>query len=754
MILVGLSLPAYAQAPALAFNKVIAGSSLQSANHVGVDASGNVWISGYFHGTADFGGGTRTSAGGRDVFIAKYDAAGNHLFSGSYGDASDQTAGGGAVDANGDYVICGDFFGTVNFGSGNLVSQGGTDMFLAKFAPNGAPLWSFRYGNAGLNQSATKVTTDASRNIYMTGQFDGTVNFGGLNHVAVGGQDTYVAEFFPTGGFITSQKYGDAGTQLAGAIAVDASGSVFIAGNNYGTVNFGGGNIVSAGAADVFLAKFGLNLVHTWSAGFGDVLDQGANSLALDPIGNICMGGYMYGSVNFGTGLLTSAGLADAYVAKFNTSGVAQWSKRFGDAADQLSLAVATDAASNVFLGGVIDGSANFGGGSLTSAGGEDIFIAKFNSAGVHQWSTRHGDAFTFQRPWFFSMGPGNRLHLAGQLLGTASFGVGLLNATPAQRALLVKFGNQVPHPTAPLVSDIGNDQGKQVRVEFSASGYDLPDMATWIEDYEVYRRQDPLPVAPPEGATRRQLLDANWDFVGSTPAHAVAQYQVVVPTLADSTVANGLHLTTFFVRASTPFPALYFDSQTGAGYSLDNLAPGAPTGLLLLASDLEWDESTAVDFDYFTVYGSNTNLFASAVLIDYTAATSLDVSASLYPYYFVTATDFSGNEGNAASLDAGTDVDPTPKNYVLSISSYPNPFNPSTTIRYTVPSKGRVEVGVFDLRGAHIATLVGDEREAGAHTETWNGRDQAGRAVSSGVYFARVVHPSGTKSYKLVLLK
>jgi len=95
-----------------------------------------------------------------------------------------------------------------------------------------------------------------------------------------------------------------------------------------------------------------------------------------------------------------------------------------------------------------------------------------------------------------------------------------------------------------------------------------------------------------------------------------------------------------------------------------------------------------------------------------------------------------------------------TPTSYVLSASAYPNPFNPETTIRYTLPSKGRVTINVFDARGAHVATLVDAVTRAGAYTVTWNGRDDRGNAVSSGVFFARLTSPAGVRSHKLTLLK
>jgi hypothetical protein len=100
------------------------------------------------------------------------------------------------------------------------------------------------------------------------------------------------------------------------------------------------------------------------------------------------------------------------------------------------------------------------------------------------------------------------------------------------------------------------------------------------------------------------------------------------------------------------------------------------------------------------------------------------------------------------------TGVGNGPKSYLLSISAYPNPFNPETTIHYTVPGRGRVTLEVFDARGAHVATLVDDETDAGAYTVAWNGRDDRDTATGSGVYFALLTSPGGTRTYKMTLLK
>ena len=130
-----------------------------------------------------------------------------------------------------------------------------------------------------------------------------------------------------------------------------------------------------------------------------------------------------------------------------------------------------------------------------------------------------------------------------------------------------------------------------------------------------------------------------------------------------------------------------------------------------------------------------------------------MDVTASPYVFYFVTATDFSGNEGRPARVNTLSSVGGTPSSYVLSLSNYPNPFNPRTTVSYTVPGRGRVTVSIHDTRGALVATLFDGERSAGAYSVDWDGRTDAAGAAS-GVYFARIDHATGMRSKKMLLLK
>lgn len=95
-----------------------------------------------------------------------------------------------------------------------------------------------------------------------------------------------------------------------------------------------------------------------------------------------------------------------------------------------------------------------------------------------------------------------------------------------------------------------------------------------------------------------------------------------------------------------------------------------------------------------------------------------------------------------------------TPLSHTLSVSNYPNPFNPGTTIRYTVPSRGEVSITVYNVHGARVATLFKGERTAGAYSVIWDGRTDDAALAASGVYFARIDQNGIMRTKKMLLLK
>jgi len=334
-------------------------------------------------------------------------------------------------------------------------------------------------------------------------------------------------------------------------------------------------------------------------------------------------------------------------------------------------------------------------------------------------------------------------------------------------------------HASIDAVTDIPNDQGRQVSVEWTRSGHDFVGDATQIVEYAVYRKIDPdLSVAamPATASTFEHLspsarenalmmLAAGWHFLVTVPVLTEDSYAVVVPTLKDSTIVAGPYQTIFRITALTATPGVFFHSPPDSGYSLDNLAPSVPANFAITfnpggGSALAWDESPNADFQYFRVYrSSNPNFTPSPGTLVHSTTTNGWVDPDNDPgvvYFKVTATDFSGNESGPASAGTITGVDgaAVPRTFAL-YPNVPNPFNPTTLIRYDVPeSGGDVSLRIYDVSGRVVKTLVEGRQNAGAKSLTWDGSGDAGVPVASGVYFYRLTAPGYTKTHKMVLMK
>jgi hypothetical protein len=404
---------------------------------------------GRFHGALDFGGGLLTSAGGMVIFLAKFDPDGNHLWSQRFGDSNDfDYVRGIAVDGAGNVLITGYFYGTLDFGGGLLTSTE-IDIFLAKFDPAGNHIWSHGFGDyqTSGDQKGLSVAVDGAGNVFLTGSFEGIVDFnGGLQALGI---DIFLVKFDPDGNHIWSQAFGDFDSQFGSSVAVDGAGNVLLTGSFGGTVDFGGGPLTSAGGADIFQAKFDPSGDHIWSQRFGDSHSEGSTCIAVDGAANVLLTGYFRGTVDFGGGPLENAGGEEIFLAKFDPSGDHIWSQRFGDWTNQRGMSVAVDYTGSATLTGYFYRTVDLGGGPLRSAGDDDIFLAKFDPDGLHLWSQRFGDRFR-DYGYGVAVDRAGNVIFTGSFWFTADFGGGQLESKGYSDIFLAKFESRSPS-AAPL---------------------------------------------------------------------------------------------------------------------------------------------------------------------------------------------------------------------------------------------------------------------------------------------------------------
>lgn len=257
--------------------------------------------------------------------------------------------------------------------------------------------WAYKDGATGTD-IGQGIAVDASGNIYVTGNFQGTVDFDpGVavsNLTAAGGDDIFISKSDAEGNFIWAKRIGGFGLDHSFELMVDASGNVYTVGDFEGTVDFDPGagtfNLVSAGGQDAFISKLNSSGEFVWAKSMGASDEDEILSLAISASGNIYAAGYFFGTVDFdpnaGTTELTAAGGYDVFVLKLDTAGNFIWVDALGGTDWEFPESLTIDGAENVFVTGHFAGATDFDPGAgtynLTSAGLYDIYISKLDENG------------------------------------------------------------------------------------------------------------------------------------------------------------------------------------------------------------------------------------------------------------------------------------------------------------------------------------------------------------------------------------
>ncbi|WP_323796380.1 SBBP repeat-containing protein [Nisaea sp.] len=324
----------------LLWAKNVGGTSIDTGQSIAIDSSGNSYVTGDFGGTADFdpGAGTAnlTSAGGQDVFIARYDASGDLLWAKNVGGTNADLGHSITVDSSGNSYVTGRFQGTADFdpgaGTANLTSAGSEDVFIAKYDSSGDLAWAKNVGGTNTDRGHS-IQVDSSGNSYVTGYFNGTADFdpgaGTANLTSAGSSDVFIAKYDNGGDLLWAKNVGGTLSDYGRSIQVDSSGNSYVTGSFSGTADFDPGagtvNLTAAGLEDVFIAKYGSNGDLVWAKSVGGASEDVGESIKVDSSGNSYVTGYFRDIADFdpgsGTENLTSAGSTDVFLLKLDSDG-------------------------------------------------------------------------------------------------------------------------------------------------------------------------------------------------------------------------------------------------------------------------------------------------------------------------------------------------------------------------------------------------------------------------------------------------
>ncbi len=305
---------------------------------------------------------------------------------------------------------------------------------------------SSEYGNS--------VVTDLSGNVYVTGSFNGTVDFdpsiATFNLTSVGGPDIFISKLDASGNFVWAKSMGSFGLDSAIAMTIDSSENIYLTGYFSQTVDFdlGSGvfNLVASGFYDIFVNKIDSSGNFIWAKKMGGTSADFGYSITLDNSGNIYTTGSFAAAVDFdpnaGTFTLNSSGATpDIFVCKLDASGSFVWAKAMGGSGmNDYGYDIAVDATGNVYTTGSYNVTADFDPGSgsfvLTSAGNIDIFISKLDALGNFVWAKSMGGSQD-ENANSIVLDSNANIYLGGYFNGTADFdpGVGVSS--------FVSLGNQ-----------------------------------------------------------------------------------------------------------------------------------------------------------------------------------------------------------------------------------------------------------------------------------------------------------------------
>ena len=629
-------------------------------------------------------------AGDIDVYLIRTDATGDTLWTRTYGGSGSDYGFSIQQTSDSGFVVAGY---TQSFGAGDI------DVYLIRTDPTGDTLWTKTYGSSQSDLGfSVQQTTDGG--FVVTGS---TTSFG------AGSADVYLIRTDAQGDTLWTRTFGGSSSDRGYSVQQTTDGGLVVAGV---TSSFG------AGLSNVWLIRTDANGDTLWTRTFGGSSFDLGSSVQQTSDGGFVLAGW---TSSFG------AGSADVWLIRTDAQGETLWTRTYGGSHVDIGQSV-QQTANGGFV--VVGNTGSFG------AGVNDVYIIRADTQGDTLWTRTYG---------------GSNVDIGQSVQQTASGGFVLAGFTASFGASgddvwfirLGEGGLQV-EPTISSIADVSQDQGRQALLHWWASYHDL---FFTVTQYSI-RLQDPA---------------GEWIELGTVTARQADSYTYLTPTFGDSS-ANGIVWSRFQVTAHTNDPVVYYTSPVDSGYSIDNLAPAAPTGLVAsvtegLVVSLAWNGPVDHDFDFFRVYrqaATDTAMtLAESPEPAYTDTTAQEGKS--YDYW-VAALDINGNESNNSqpvSLTVlGTEEAPgLPTEFALH-PNYPNPFNPTTTIRFDLPEAAAVTLLVYDLRGRELARLVDLRLEAGYHRVSWNGQATDGREVPTGIYVARLVTPEHTKSIKMVLLK
>jgi hypothetical protein len=450
------------QSQSISWAKQAGGEGSDQGYDISVDASGNVYVSGWFSGTAQFGTETLTSFGMQDIFIASYDSSGLFRWVKQAGSNGNEVCAGIITNTGGDSFITGWFSETSDFDNFSVTSAGSYDMFVAKYDASGAVKWVSRGGGPS-DDYGNRITLANDGGVCIGGSFRETIWVGDHQLTSLGNRDILLSHFSADGEVVCAKSAGGTGEDRAYGIFQDGDGNYFLTGFFSGTAGFDEIELTSPAIISTYIAKMTNQGFFQWVNMGGGAANDFARGFDIeaDGEGNVFSTGFFSGSITFGNQTLSATGGQydfDAFLTKTNPQGELIWAKKAGSNGIDQGTTLFVNPTGEIFLGGFFTQTCYFGDLSAESSGKSDVFATKYGADGTAEWVISAGGSENEYAYGVVNDASGS-LYLTGVFGGTAGFGNTNLQSAGGNDIFVAK----IPSTSSGLNFPSGD--GRQIRI-------------------------------------------------------------------------------------------------------------------------------------------------------------------------------------------------------------------------------------------------------------------------------------------------
>ena len=331
----------------------------ESRGGIAADGLGNVYVSGF---VADSIGPPHGQF--IDAFIRKYTVNGNVTWTRQYGPVLGEISTGVSVDGLGNVYMAGSQYA-------NASAPLDYDAFLVKYNALGNQAWAQQLGLPGDQDLCTAVSANSLGSIFIAGHTEGS-----LEGTSAGGIDAFVSKYDSAGNHLWTRQLGTSDYDDARGVATDGLGNVYVSGTTFGSIDGQGSGLLGDG----YISKFDGAGNQLWTRQIGTFFYEEGNKVAVDALGNAYLTGYTRLSLDG-----PNAGLADAFLTKYDPAGTLLWTRQLGTAVWDEGVGVSLDGLGNVYISGRTDGTFD------VTYGMSDGFVSKYDVNGNHLWSRNLG---------------------------------------------------------------------------------------------------------------------------------------------------------------------------------------------------------------------------------------------------------------------------------------------------------------------------------------------------------------------------